>query len=144
VRFTTPALLALALAACGDAGEPLAPGAALPAGLAPQHAVAGGHAKYDTAAANVVVDDLLSRVLPTLTAGAARDALRADLEVLAGALVQPDIAALRAYVDAVKASLRSYGKTAPSAEQPELEGFDFSLDKVSEGLPEASGKPGKR
>lgn len=71
MRFTTPVALALGLAACGDGGEPLGP-AALTAGLAPQHAVAGGHAMYDAAAAGVVVDDLLGRVLPTLTAGAAR------------------------------------------------------------------------
>ena len=83
-------------------------------------------------------------VLPTLTAGGARDALRVDLEALAAALVQPDIATLRAYVDAVKQSLRSYGKTAPSAEEPELEGFDLALDIVSEGLPRPSGQPEKR
>lgn len=143
MRFTTPAALAIALAACGDGVEPLGP-AAFPGALAPQHAIAGGHARYDAASAKVVVDDLLGRVLPTLTADAARDELRVDLEALAGALVQPDIAALRDYVDAVKESLRSYGRTAPSAEGPELDGFDFSLDIVSEGLPRPSGQPGKR
>ena len=143
MRFMTPAALALALAACGDGGEPVGP-AALPAGLAPQHAVALDKAKYDAAAAAVVVDDLLGRVLPTLTAGGAHDVLRVDLEALAAALVQPDVAALRQYVDAVKESLRAYGKTAPSAEEPELQSVDHSLDIVSEGLPRPSGTPGKR
>lgn len=138
------AALALVLLACGDGGEPVGPASAAPADPAPQHAATHGRARYDAAAANAVVDDLLNRVLPTLTPGAAHDALAAELQALAAALVQPDLTALRVRVDAAKESLRSYGRTAPTAEEPELESFDHSLDAVSEGLPKTSNRPRRR
>jgi hypothetical protein len=144
VRSRTTAALALALLACGDGGEPLGPASEGPAELAPQYAVTKGRAKYDAAAAKVVVDDLLNRVMPTLTPGAPFDALSSDLQALAAALIQPDLTTLRVRVDAVKESLKSYGRTAPEAEEPELGSFDFSLDIVSEGLPKPASGPGKR
>ena len=67
MRCTKPAaLLALALAACGEGAEPIVPVAAESsppgAGLAPQHPVAQ-NPKFDAVATKLVVDDFALEVV---------------------------------------------------------------------------------
>lgn len=128
------AALIVALTACGDR-EPIGPSVADPA---PQLGKAS--AEYDAAAAVLVVGDLLTRVLPTLTPGPALTTLENELDALATAVLEADVTALRDYVDATKLALKAYGAGAPEEEGPELDAVDFALDHVSEGLPPPSGR----
>jgi hypothetical protein len=137
-RTAGMAALMGALMACGESREPTGPSVA---DLALQRGEAW--AQYDAAGAADVVDDLLTRVLPTLTPEPTLTVLETELYALATALLAPDVTALRDEVDAAKQGLKEYGADAPQEEEQELEGIDFALDYVSEGLPPPSGR-GKR
>ena len=134
------AALACGLAACGNFSDPSGPSAAESTGALTT--LAG----YDAAAAAVVIDDLLTRVLPTLTSGTGFATLESRLEALATALLREEWAALSDRVDAAKQALKQYGTGAPETEDPELEGMEVALDYVAEGLPAPSGggkRPGR-
>jgi hypothetical protein len=133
------AALVCGLAACGNFNEPSGPSAADNTELST--ALKG----YDAAAAVVVVNDLLTRVVPTLTSGTGLSALKSRLESLATALLREQWTVLYDRVNAAKQTLKQYSSGAPEAEEPEIEGIEVGLNYVGEGLsaPTDGKRPGR-
>jgi hypothetical protein len=139
MKSTTAAvMLASALAACGSTHEPSGPSA-----VAFTAELSKAQPEYDAVAAEVVVQDIVTRVLPTLAPGTAFAALEEQLAALAAALLEEeDQAVLSSYVGGARDALRDYGAGAPESQEPELEGVEFALEYVAEGLqlPGSGGK----
>ena len=134
------AALVCGLAACGNLNEPSGPSAA-ESNPALSTALKG----YDAAAALVVVNDLLTRVVPTLTSGTGLSALKSRLESLATALLREQWTALYDRVNAATQTLGQYSSGAPETEEPEIEGIEVALNYVGEGLSASTGgkRPGR-
>jgi hypothetical protein len=135
------AALVWGLAACSNFSEPTGPSTAESSAELTTTLTA-----YDATAAVVVVADILTRVLPTLTPGAGLASLESRLESLATALLDKQLTALYDRITAVQQALKQYSSGAPEAEEPEIEGIEFALTWVAEGLPAPSGgkkRPGR-